>query len=359
LTRQSRPPGAVGRTTAIVFLALVAVLLAATGRVLIRVRPVASALWASGPEVTLAFAGDVNFTGRTATLLDDPKTAFGPIAGTLAGSDLTFLNLETPVTRQGTAEAKSYVFRTDERAVTALRAAGVDAVTLANNHTLDYGRTGLSDTISAARAGGLPTFGAGKNADEAFAPWRTTVRGVHIAVFGLSQVTDLADQWAARDDRSGIATAFAERRALAAVSAARANSDLVIVFAHWGTEHVECPNRAQKYLAHKLADAGADIIVGAHAHVLQADGWLGQTYVAYGMGTFLWYSPGFIPADNDTGVLRLTVSGRTVVRHTLVPAVVSGTGQPVPLTGAAADESLQHYADLRDCTGLAAQPGDS
>jgi hypothetical protein len=313
---------------------------------------------ADGPEVTLAFAGDVHFMGRVAKLLDNPATAFGPIADTLASSDLTLLNLETPMTRRGTAEPKRYVFRTDERAVTALRSAGVDAITLANNHTLDYGREGLSDTLDAAKAGGLPTFGAGRDANEAFAPWRTTVRGVRIAVFGFSQVVDLADQWAAKDDRSGIAMTFDEGRALAAVSAARANSDLVVVFPHWGTESDQCPNRAQKYFARKLAAAGADIVVGAHAHVLQPDGWLGQTYVAYGMGDFLWYSSGLTPAAVNTGVLKLTVRGRTVVQHTLVPAVVSDTGQPVRTTGAVADQQLKHYAELRDCSGLDSKPGD-
>ena len=314
---------------------------------------------ADGLEVTLAFAGDVHFMGRVAKLLDDPTTAFGPIVDTLASSDLTFLNLETPITRQGTAEPKRYVFRTDERAVTALRAAGVDAITLANNHTLDYGRAGLADTLDASRTGGLPTFGAGRNANEAFAPWRTTVRGVRIAVFGFSQVVDLADQWIAKDDRSGIAMSFDEGRALAAVSAALATSDLVVVFPHWGTEGEQCPNRAQKYFARKLAAAGADVIVGAHTHVLQPDGWLGQTYVAYGMGNFLWYSSGLTPAAVNTGVLKLTVRGRTVVRHTLVPAVVSGTGQPVRATGEIADQQLKHYAELRDCSGLDARPGDT
>jgi hypothetical protein len=313
---------------------------------------------ADGPEVTLAFAGDVQFMGRTAKLLDDPKTAFGSIVDTLSSADLTFVNLETSITRRGTAEPKRYLFRTDERAVTALRAAGVDAVTLANNHTLDYGREGLSDTLDALKAGGVPAFGAGHNAEEALAPWRTTVRGVRIAVFGFSQVTDLAERWAAKDDRAGIAMAFDEGRALAAVSAARANSDLVIVFPHWGTEGNQCPSRAQKYFAHKLADAGADVIVGAHAHVLQADGWLGQSYVDYGMGNFLWYSSGLVPEAVNSGVLKLTVRGRTVVQHSLVPAVVSDTGKPVRVTGAVADEQLKHFADLRGCAGLDSKPGE-
>jgi poly-gamma-glutamate capsule biosynthesis protein CapA/YwtB (metallophosphatase superfamily) len=250
---------------------------------------------AAGPEVTLAFAGDVHFMKRTADLLANPATAFGPITATLSAADLAMANLETPITDRGTAEPKRYLFRAGRPAVEAIRAAGIDAVSLANNHTLDYGRVGLADTIDAAKAGGLVTFGAGNNRDQAFTPWRTTVRGVRIAVFGFSQVDDLANRWAATDIQPGIAMAFDVKRAVAAVTAARADSDLVIVFPHWGTEGSSCVNGDQKRLAAKLAAAGADIIVGAHAHVLQGSGWLNHTYVAFGLGNFLWYSPGLTP----------------------------------------------------------------
>ncbi|MDH2426675.1 CapA family protein [Sphaerisporangium sp. TRM90804] len=310
----------------------------------------------TGPEVTLAFAGDVHFMRRTAELLKDPDKAFGPIAEVLSSSDVTLLNLETPITTRGTAEQKNYLFRTDKRAVRALLAAGVDAVSLANNHTLDYGRVGLSDTLVYARRGKLPVFGAGKNAAQAFAPWRTTVRGLRIAVFGFSQVDDLAEPWAAKDDRSGIAMAFDEDRALKAVSAARADSDLIIVMPHWGTEYQICADDRQKRFAARLAEAGADVIVGAHAHVLQGAGWLGRAYVAYGLGNFLWYSPGLGASSRNTGVLKLTVRKDTVVKQELVPAIVSGTGQPVPLTGKLAEAERRRFDALRPCSDLSAEP---
>jgi hypothetical protein len=121
-------------------------------------------------QITLSFAGDVNFEGRSQALLANAETAFGPVTDVLSASDPAIVNLETPITRRGKPEPKRYVFRTDSRAVTALRAAGVDAVSLANNHTLDYGRAGLADTISAAGEGGLGVFGAEQNAAAAFAP---------------------------------------------------------------------------------------------------------------------------------------------------------------------------------------------
>ncbi|MEH1128644.1 CapA family protein [Micromonospora sp. CPCC 206061] len=301
------------------------------------------------PEITLAFGGDVHFTGRTARLLREPATAFGATIPLLSSADLAIVNLETAVTTRGRPEPKQYHFRAPTSTYAALRGAGIDAVSLANNHALDYGQVGLLDTLDSAKRATYPVFGAGRNTTEAHQPWITNVRGVRVAVLGFSQIRMLASTWAARDDRPGIAMAWNVQRAVAAVAAARRDADLVIVFNHWGQEGNECPTSDQKRFAGKLAAAGADIVVGTHAHTLQGDGWLGETYVAYGLGNFLWYGNS---ASTQTGVLRLTVRGRQVVRNELVPAVVSSSGQPVPLTGAAAKRQRDRFADLRRCTGL-------
>ncbi|MEV4703750.1 CapA family protein [Actinoplanes sp. NPDC049316] len=308
---------------------------------------------AAATELTLTFAGDVHFEGRVDKLLANPATAFGPVATELAKGDLTFVNLETPITSRGKPEPKRYLFRARDAAVPALKAAGIDAVSLANNHSLDYGRQGLADTMAAARKGGIGTVGAGKNATEAYKPWRRTVRGVRLAVFAFSQVDDLAAEWAAADGKAGLAMAFDTGRALAAVRAARADSDLVVVLPHWGTEGDRCPNRLQRDFADALVKAGADIIVGAHAHVLQGAGRSGDAYIAYGLGNFLWYSSGlFQPYSARAGVLRLTVRDRRVVSSAFVPTVVSGTGQPTVLTGWRAGLARDNFTDLRDCAGL-------
>lgn len=306
----------------------------------------------SGP-LTLAFAGDVHFTGRTAGLLHDPSTAFGPITTVLSGADFTMVNLETAITERGTAEPKEFHFRAPVTAFDAVRAAGVDAVTMANNHVLDYGQVGLADTLDNARRAHYPIVGAGHNAAEAFTPLVVTVKGVKIAVLGFSQVHELESTWAATDRRAGVAMASDLARATAAVRAARSAADLVIVFNHWGREGVACPLPEEKTFAARLAAAGADVIIGAHAHTLQGSGWLGKTYVAYGMGNFLWWENSY---STDTGVLRLTMSGRQVAKADFVPATVTANGQPVPLTGAAAATLEQRYAALRPCAGLATSP---
>jgi Bacterial capsule synthesis protein PGA_cap len=304
-------------------------------------------------SVTLAFAGDVHFAGRTARLLSDPATAFGPVAAVLKSADFTAVNLETAVTSRGTPQPKTYHFRTVPTAFTALRDAGVDLVTMANNHVLDYGQAGLADTLAAARAARFPYVGIGADAAAAWAPYVTTVKGMKIAVVGVSQVAELASSWVATDSRPGEANAIDLNRTLAAVRAARRLAPTVIVFMHWGTEGEACPDPNQLSLAPKLAAAGASIIIGAHAHMLQGSGWLGHTFVAYGMGNFLWWENSYSTA---TGILELTIHPHAPLTARLIPAVVSATGQPVVERGATARQAVAHYDSLRACAQLAARP---
>jgi poly-gamma-glutamate synthesis protein (capsule biosynthesis protein) len=306
-------------------------------------------------ELTLAFAGDTHFTGRTRALLADPSTAIGPFAPVLQSADFAMLNLESAVTERGTPEPKTYLFRAPPSAYRAVRAAGVDLVSLANNHTLDYGRIGLADTLAAARAARLPYVGAGRDAREAYAPRLVTVAGVRLAVLGFSQVHELAASWRATGSRPGIAIAFDPDRAGAAVSRARAVADLVIAYLHWGREGDRCPTGEMRDFAELLAGAGADIVVGTHAHVLLGDGWLGHTYVHWGLGNFVWYGDSH---STDTGVLVLTVRGGRVTGAEFRPGVVSRSGQPVPVDGAARQRLEQRLALAAGCAGLTRSPPD-
>jgi poly-gamma-glutamate capsule biosynthesis protein CapA/YwtB (metallophosphatase superfamily) len=304
-------------------------------------------------NITLAFAGDVNFAGRTRGLLADPATAFGPITGVLRSADFTAVNLETAITSGGTPQPKTYHFRAPAAAFTALRDAGIDLVTMANNHVLDYGQAGLADTLAAAQAARFPYVGIGVNAAAAWAPYLITIKGVKLAVIGVSQVAELASSWVATGTRPGEANAIDLGRTLAAVRTARKLASVVIVFMHWGTEGQACPDGSQLSLARQLAAAGASIIVGAHAHMLQGSGWLGHTFVAYGLGNFLWWEQSYSTA---TGVLELTLHPHAPLTARFIPATVSDTGQPIADRGAAARQAAVHYASLRACAELAPQP---
>lgn len=307
----------------------------------------------AAPVVTLAFAGDVHFTGRTESLLDDRGTAFGPIAQTLAAADLAMVNLETAITERGREEPKQFHFRAPPVALDALAAAGVDVASLANNHAVDYGPVGLQDTLAAVGSGRLPVVGVGADAPAAYAPYRTSVRGVAVAFFGVSQVPDRTfNVWTATDDSPGIASTADRERLVAGVRAASEAGDVVVVYVHWGIEGDACPTDEMTDLAAALAEAGADAVVGTHAHLLLGAGWLesGPAYVAYGLGNFLWWRSR--AASDDTGVLTLTVREGGVVAAEFTPAVIDGDGRPQPVAGPGVADLRAAFDALRECTTL-------
>lgn len=310
------------------------------------------------PEFTIAFAGDVHFERGLAGLLDDPDTALDPIAPYLRDADLTILNLETAITTRGAPEPKTYTFRTPPEALAALAAGGVDVVSLANNHGVDYGREGLEDTLAAQADSPVAMIGIGEDEAVAFAPHEATIEGVDVAVIAASQLYDRTTQaWSAGASSAGVASAVDADRLLAAVSEARENSDLVIVYLHWGTERVACPTDKQLTLAGQLAEAGADAILGSHAHTLLGSGWTDSgTYVNYGLGNFIWYH-GSSEASATTGVLTLTIRDGAVAAHSWAPAKIpAGGGVPIPREGEAAASAVERWHDLRDCTDLAGEP---
>ncbi len=316
----------------------------------------------TGPArvVTLAFAGDIHFELHLAALLEHPVGALGPITGVLADADLTMVNLETSISHRGEPEAKElevpdnrYYFRTSPAALDVLAAAGVDVATMANNHGADYGPLGLQDTLRALSDSPVQVIGIGANRRAAFTPYRVSIRGTTFALFGAdaSFREGASSVWAAGPTTAGLAAAHTPRPRvlLDAVHTASRQGDVVVVYLHWGEELVGCPTAKQRITARALAAAGADIVVGSHAHVLLGSGWVGDTYVDYGLGNFLWYHN----QQPESGVLQLRVRDGTVIGDAFAPARIGTDGRPVPLLGRARAAAVADWRGLRACTGLA------
>ena len=308
-----------------------------------------------GP-ITLAFAGDVHFEAQLRERLDDPATALAPIGSQLSTADLTVVNLETSIGTSGTPEPKRFTFQAPPSAFDALAAAGVDVATMANNHGMDFGGRGLEDTLAAIAADPpLQVVGIGSDAAQAFAPAIVDIDGTTVAVIGAHSADDpTADptaHWAADDDTAGVAVARDPARLVAAVRDAGAAADVVVVFMHWGVQGERCPSRSQTTTARALADAGADIVVGSHAHVVQGTGKLDNTYVAYGLGNFVWYNPNTESAST-TGVLTVTVDGGRVVAEKWAPAHIRSDGLPRFADGAQATQMAADFAAARGCANL-------
>ncbi|GAA2150468.1 CapA family protein [Actinomadura napierensis] len=311
---------------------------------------------AAAQPIILAFGGDTHFEGQLRSRLANPATALGPVASTLRAADLAMVNLETAITTGGTkAPGKEFAFRAPPSALTALRRAGVDVASMANNHGMDYMEEGLRDSLAAIKRSGFPVVGIGRDEDQAYRAYRTTVKGNRIAIVGATQVLDdnLVTAWTATGSKGGLASAKDIPRMVQAVKDARKDSDLVIVHLHWGQELKACPLPRQQELAKALVAAGADIIVGGHAHIPLGGGYLNGKYVHYGMGNFVFSSAHDQTAKS--GVLLLKVEGRKVTKVKWKPAQIVG-GLPIPMKGAAAAAEVERWNGLRECTGLTEGP---
>ena len=248
----------------------------------------------------------------------------------LESADVAIVNLEMAITERGEPYEKEYVFRAPGSAALTLAGAGIDVVSLANNHVFDFGREGLVDTISVLDEVGILRPGAGSNNAEAYAPRILTLdNGVRVAFVSATAV--VPGGFAAGADRPGVADAkWATPRVLAAVRAASAGNDVVVVSLHWGVEREPCPTEEQRTLAQQIVEAGADLILGHHPHVLQPIETFDRTVIAYSLGNFAWHPRYGI--TGDTGVLEVLFDGSYIEGYRFHPHVLNYAGGAVPIS---------------------------
>ncbi|WP_020616948.1 CapA family protein [Paenibacillus daejeonensis] len=301
---------------------------------------------AEDDEVLLSFVGDILLAGSVEKLMRQHGWDYPYVHALsyLTDADLTAGNLENPITRRGTpAEDKQYVFQGAPESLPSLREAGFDVVGLANNHTLDMGVVGLMDTMEHLDEVRIPHVGGGANDTEAFTPVILESRGIKVAYLSLSRVVPVTD-WKADRNRAGVAETYDPTRALAAIKSATDQADLVMVMVHWGKERVDYPLDYQREMARQYIDAGADLVIGSHPHVLQGFEQYNGKWIAYSLGNFI-FNMTATPATADTGVLdaRCTRSGDCKLK---LHPMRQFQSQPTPLTGDDALQLLQRISAL-------------
>lgn len=278
--------------------------------------------------VTLGFIGDflmddeyaimANLLRRGGTI---DQGISEPLITQMLGVDILVANNEFPFTDRGTpTEGKTYTFRADTKTVAYLHDMGVDVAVLANNHIYDFGEVGLLDTLDTLSNAGIPKVGAGRNLEEASAPLYFIVNDMKIAVVAATQIErlDNPDTKGATESSPGVFRCLNPDRLCETVRTAKENSDFVIVYIHWGTENQVEPDWAQLDQAPKIAEAGADLIIGDHPHCLQGITYFGDTPVIYSMGNF-WFNSKTI----DTGMVQVTIGQEGLESFQFVPAIQS------------------------------------
>jgi poly-gamma-glutamate synthesis protein (capsule biosynthesis protein) len=254
--------------------------------------------------------------------------AWSGLGGLFEGDDVAIVNCECPVSRRGTKyPGKQFNFRGDPAALPAMKAAGVDVASMANNHSYDYGPEALLDTRRNILSAGIAAVGAGRDPAEATRPAMLQAKGWGVAVLGLDQVLDPDPEEKADNGHPGTAGGHDFAAMVAAVRAAKAGADLLAVIIHWGVELDTRPRMLQVTQGHALIDAGADIIFGSHSHRLQPMEMYRGRPIFYSLGNFVW--PNFSTAGSTTAVAEVRVSpeGRFAAR--MLPAFIEAPGHPV------------------------------
>jgi poly-gamma-glutamate capsule biosynthesis protein CapA/YwtB (metallophosphatase superfamily) len=244
---------------------------------------------ASTATVTLSAVGDIR--------LDGPIAAVAKAGGEdapvrdvlhLMEADIKHGNLETPVTTRGKKTDKTWNFRAHPKLLPILKAAGFHVLTIANNHVWDYGLEGFLDTVAALKKGGWTMIGGGKDRAEAEKVRVVTRNGLKVGFVGLTS-TNPKEGWA-KPNKPGVAYSDFSRIA-GVVSKAKEACDVLVVSFHGGTELADDPNEIQKAVAHAAMDAGADLFLGHHPHLLQPVEVYNGRPIVYSLGNFMFVSP--------------------------------------------------------------------
>jgi poly-gamma-glutamate capsule biosynthesis protein CapA/YwtB (metallophosphatase superfamily) len=254
----------------------------------------------------LASVGDINLGDApgAAIAANGPRFPWTSVGRALRRADIAFGNLECAVSVRGEPFPKQFTFRGTPAALKGLRRhSGIDVLNLANNHVGDFGREATVDTVRAVEGLGMRAVGAGPDLRRALAPQVVERLGLRVAFVGFSSIAPL--EFAAGDDSPGTAWASAESIARA-VRAARRKADVVVATFHWGIERATFESAEQRLLAQAAAAAGAQLVIGAHPHVLQPIRREGAALVAYSLGNFV-----FGAGSTDTTATGILEAGLT------------------------------------------------
>ena len=273
-------------------------------------------------DALLAFAGDVMFSDAYLDAYNRSgiqALADSNMLSHMQDADLFIFNEEFPFSLQGEAmEDKQFTFRADPKYVKIFQDLGADIVTVANNHSLDFGRDAFCDTLATLDQAGITRIGGGYNATEASAPATRTINGQTFAIFAATRVSPSYD-WYATDSQAGIFQTYDAAKLNASIKEARQTYDHVIVFVHWGIERNETPEDYQRSLAKGYIDAGADLVVGCHPHVLQGFEYYNGVPIIYSLGNYL-----FGNRDGQTVLLETTFADENPPSVKLIPCQRSG-----------------------------------
>jgi len=305
---------------------------------------------ARAATITVTGVGDMIFDRKVKALVASRggEAPLARVASLLADADITIGNLESVIADSGERNtAKDVTFRGHPAAIAGLQASGFDFLTLANNHVLDYGPRPLADTITALDGAGIGHAGAGANKVAAWAPAVrevTTSEGTaSVAFLGFSHI--LPPGFVAGESRPGLAAGRADMEAVAgAIAAAKQEHDYVIVSFHWGVEYKDFANGDQVTDAHRAVDAGADMVLSHHPHVIQGVELYNGRLIAYSLGDFVFDH--YSRKTGEAFILDASLGPDGVTDVVATPVYLDDSGAPAVVSGAEAHAILSRLKTI-------------
>lgn len=279
-------------------------------------------------EVTLIFVGDIMLSrsvGARIAKNNDPLFPFRFSRDFLHRGDITFGNLESVISDTGRNVGSAYSFRADPFVLDGLVDAGFDVVSIANNHAFDWGRSAFSDSMSRLMQAGIRPVGGGASYDEANTVVVLERSGIR---FGWYAYTNLLPKTLNAKEAIPGLSEFDEQKITQRIQTDKKekNLDYTIVSMHWGNEYATEANTMQKKIAHELVDAGADIVIGHHPHVVQEVEWYKGKYIAYSLGNFV-FDQYFSPDTMQGLVVHLTCDENGIMRAEHFSSVLNASYQ--------------------------------
>jgi len=272
------------------------------------------------PTFTLVAVGDIMLDRRVGGKIESlgAEFPFEGVAELLREADLTFGNLESPISSLGTeVKGKEVTFRADLESISGVRDTGIDVVSLANNHAMDYGAAALMETMDVLAHNGIIYIGAGANSAAAHRPASFTIKGVRVSLLAYTNKFHMVVE--AQPEHPGVAIACAEE-VKADVEKAKEWADVVIVSFHWGWEYSDHPDAETRALAHLAVESGASLVIGHHPHVIQGVEVYKDSLICYSLGNFIFDQRG--TRTRRGLILRCTIGRSGVQQAELLPVII-------------------------------------
>lgn len=296
-------------------------------------------------EIEISFVGDVTFVNplEKHSLKHGYDYPWKHVEKYFADDDISMINLETAVTSKGTKmPEKEFNFRSKPKHAEQMKKISIEYAALANNHTLDYGRDGFLDTLSNLKKNGIKYGGGGENLTTALEPAVFDIEGKKVGILSYSRVIPTVD-WYATSKRSGLVGAYDSqlKGVLEQIKKLDNKYDLLIVSVHWGKMYKDYPRKEEEIAARKLVDAGADMIIGHHPHVMQGIEVYKGKPIFYSMGNFIF--PNLGGKSDITFIGKAKLENDTFSKIEMIPCKIV-SGRPIPLEG---DERIKAIRDLK------------